>query len=551
MKNIYAMVLAFLVSSALLFAGSFFYLDSVNHKTFYYTVRTGGYDTGAIRIDRFVTESKIVYKSVKYTPFDPCYTEHRQRIVLDKNYSLEDYTKERVEGKNSDIIYIENFKNLISFVSRYGSKFSYSENIPVKKETFVFEEESPVTYIPIIENYNFSRGRSQGFNAISCIQSWSLPPMKRFITLTSIRDERIKIGSRKIDSENLILKVKDYPQGSLWVAKSDRSLLRLEIPGLGLTVTRTFKPKPLKTNVTQLKTEGYTAKDVTIKSGSGDISGTITLPDTAGKSPAILLSPGSGPADRDYQGLFSSIADHMSRSGFVTLRFDKTGVGSSTGDYSASTKSRELEDLESALIFLAKQDKVDNGAIAILGHASGAINALKLAEKISGIRAVVMLAPSPYPAQDETAKRDDLRRSAQRYKWTDDYLDLVYNTIKQTHDKAASQESDWAYMLGKKCFLREIRDEYMPDPINFLSLSDIPVLILQPKDSDESSPDPAESLDRRLAQSGNTRHSLTYYAYLGPYFGAIASDGTCRNRYACDIEALEKIRTWLDSALKT
>ena len=304
MKTIYIIVLIVLAASILLFAGSFVYLDRVNHKVFHYTVRSNNRDIGTIRIDRFVTENKILYKSVKSSPFEPVYSEYRQRAVLDDNYNLESYTKERTEGRNTDIIYLENFKNLISFVSRYGSKFAFAENIPIRKETFVFEEDSPVTYLPIIENYNFSKGRSQGFNAISCFQAWNLPPMKRFITFTSIKDEHIKIDSRKIDAENLILKIKDYPQGSLWVAKSDRSLLKLEIPGMGLTITRTFKPRALKTKIRQSKPEGYVSKDVFFKSGPDELSGTLTLPIDAGKFPAILFSPGPGPMERLSGPLF-------------------------------------------------------------------------------------------------------------------------------------------------------------------------------------------------------------------------------------------------------
>lgn len=547
MKKIYIAVILFLLMSVLLFIASFFYLDRVNHRIFYYVIQSGAKDIGTIRIDRFVTEDKIVYKSVTDLPFEPVYTEYRSRLALDKKYNLESYTKERASGRTTDITYLENFKNLISFVSRYQSKFACAENIPIKKETFVFEEDSPVTYLPIIENYDFSKGRSQGFNTISCFQTWNLPPMKRFITFTSIKDEHIKIGSRKIKTENLILKIRDYPQGALWVGKSDRTIIKLEIPTRNLTITRTFALKAIKAEDRKISPDGYVSNDVVFKSKKTDLSGTLTFPSKGTRFPAALLVSGSGPQDRDYQGLFASIADHFSRNGFAVLRFDKRGVGSSGGELSSSTDIDEIEDLEAAFQYLALQSMVDPGAIVLIGHAGGAINAMKAAVKNNSVKGLVMMAPSIRQNPDEGAKKEELRRVAQKAKWTEDYLDLAMRTAEETQSKVAGSDADWIYVLGKKCFLDDMRYELSDKPLDAARGVQIPVLILQGKDTEGPSIDSAALLDKAIADSGNKRHTLIYYAYLGQFFGQKISDGIHRSFYDADKDVLENIRSWLDS----
>ena len=549
MKKIYIAVAIFLAVSVLLFIASFVYLDMVNHKTFHYLLQEGGKDIGMIRIDRFATEDKLIYKSVTNLPFEPIYTEYRSRIVLDRNYNLESYAKEATAGRTTDILYLENFKNLISFVSRYQSRFSCLDNIPVRKETFIFEEDSPVTYLPIIENYNFSKGRSQGFNAISCFQTWNLPPMNRFITFTSIRDEHIKIGSRKIKTENLVLKIRDYPQGMLWVGKSDRAIIKLEIPAKNLTITRAFGAKALRAKDRVVKPDGYSSKDVVFKSRETDLSGTLTFPSKEGKFPSILLAPGAWPQDRDSQGLFAGLADYLSKNGFVVLRFDKRGIGSSQGDASSSTESGEIKDLGAALQYLALQDMVDPKMIVLIGHARGAVHAMKAAVANNNVRGLIMMAPSIYSNPDEAAKKEEFQRRAQKARWTEDYLNLVMRAIRETQNKVAGTDGDWAYILGKKCFLGNMREELSDNPIDEAKNIKLPVLILQGKDIEDPSTDTAALLDKRIADAGNKKHTLTYYAYLGQYFGQKVRDGVHRYFYDTDKEVLENIKNWLDSLL--
>ena len=158
MKKIYLAVFIILVSSVFLFAGSLLYLDKEKHKTYFYTTSLDGHDIGSVEVNKYVTDDKIIYKSLDSEPFRPFFTESRSRITLDKNGSIMSYSKEAQGAGVQDTIYLEKIDDNISFVATSGSEFACLTGLPIKNQTFVFEEDSPVTYLPILERYDFNFG---------------------------------------------------------------------------------------------------------------------------------------------------------------------------------------------------------------------------------------------------------------------------------------------------------------------------------------------------------------------------------------------------------
>ena len=69
-----------------------------------------------------------------------------------------------------------------------------------------------------------------------------------------------------------------------------------------------------------------------------------------------MLIAGSGPNDRNEtvfgHQIFLVLADHLTRNGIAVLRFDKRGIGKSTGDYANATTADFASDAEAALAYL-------------------------------------------------------------------------------------------------------------------------------------------------------------------------------------------------------
>ena len=551
MKAIYITVLLVFVISVSLFVISFVYLDRSNHRVFYYDVAVDGQYAGTTRIDKFITEEKLIYKSVSKTPFRELFTEERVRLDLDAKYNLEDYQKELFASGLSYLFYAVRKGDNISFLTRSMSRFISLSSVPVRKGTFVFEEDSPVTYFPIIENYDFRRGSAQGFNSIIYLPDRQLPPVKRFVTLTSIKDEHLKIGHRKIKTENLLLKIKGLPSGSIWVAKSDRSLMLMEIPSIGLKITRSFEPKEVAPKQPPSSSDACLSKDVLFQNKTINLSGTLTMPKedvpspTAdGKYPAILLIWGSGPQDRNYQGMFESIATYLPKYGYCVLRFDKRGVGTSGGEASLATPDSELEDLTAALNFLRSQNNVNTNRISLIAHSEGALDALRLSAENPDIKGVILAAP--FVDLEPQEAEEILRLRAAKEKWDDEYLKLVLRALQETRNKAVTTKRNWSYIAGKKCYMKAVRDEAMIKPLEVIEKVSAPILILQGRKDTDVLSEYAKSLDKALSEHGHAKHRITYLDNLGHFFGKLNVDGISRMRYIVDNEVLAAMRDWLN-----
>lgn len=116
---------------------------------------------------------------------------------------------------------------------------------------------------------------------------------------------------------------------------------------------------------------------------------TITLPEGSGPWPGLVLVPGSGPTDRDWNspllpgrnGSAALLADALARAGFASIRYDKRF----TGPYAAangpllsgkiSLKSH-MDEVAAAAEQLKKRPGVDALKVFALTNSEGAVHAL-------------------------------------------------------------------------------------------------------------------------------------------------------------------------------
>ena len=120
-----------------------------------------------------------------------------------------------------------------------------------------------------------------------------------------------------------------------------------------------------------------------------DLAGTLTLPDAAGRVPAVLLVTGSGPLDRDSNARKLAIdstrqlAHALADAGVATLRYDKRGVGGSRQRRDGTIESKtgwkraglfgNADDVIAAFTALADRPEVDPHRVFLLGHSEGAV----------------------------------------------------------------------------------------------------------------------------------------------------------------------------------
>jgi pimeloyl-ACP methyl ester carboxylesterase len=126
------------------------------------------------------------------------------------------------------------------------------------------------------------------------------------------------------------------------------------------------------------------------------LAGTLTLPPGKGPFPAVVLIAGSGPHGRDElifgHRPFLVLADYLTRHGIAVLRYDKRGIGESTGDYATATSLDFAEDADAAALWLAAQPGIDPRGVGLIGHSEGGLIAPMVAARDRSVAFVVLLA---------------------------------------------------------------------------------------------------------------------------------------------------------------
>jgi pimeloyl-ACP methyl ester carboxylesterase len=143
---------------------------------------------------------------------------------------------------------------------------------------------------------------------------------------------------------------------------------------------------------------GYRSSDVSFANEAAKVTlaGTLSVPDGTGPFPAVVLVHGSGPINRDGDVFghrpYLVLADHLNRKGIAVLRYDKRGVGKSSGKHGDATTADLADDAEAALRFLHGQPRIDAGRIGIVGHSEGGLIAPMVAARDPKLAFLVLLA---------------------------------------------------------------------------------------------------------------------------------------------------------------
>lgn len=123
-----------------------------------------------------------------------------------------------------------------------------------------------------------------------------------------------------------------------------------------------------------------TEEIILLKTQTGEIEGTLSLPELKSQVPVALIIAGSGPTDRNgnnpmmTNNSLKMLSDELVKKGIATLRYDKRGIAKSK---SAGLKEADLRfdmyvDDASGWIKLLKQNK-NFSYVAVIGHSEGSL----------------------------------------------------------------------------------------------------------------------------------------------------------------------------------
>ncbi len=222
---------------------------------------------------------------------------------------------------------------------------------------------------------------------------------------------------------------------------------------------RSDQPLELRRPQTPTKPYPYREEDVSFSNSAAGVTlaGTLTLPKGTGPFPAALLIAGSGPNDRDEalasHRPFLVLADHLTRNGIAVLRYDKRGIGKSTGSTDKATTVDLAADAQAGIAYLKTRKEIDPAKIALIGHSEGAMIAPLIASRTKDVAWVVLLA-APATFGEETL----LNQSALIGKaadLTDEQLEASLNFDQAAYDLVRTEKDPAALREKLNALVRE------------------------------------------------------------------------------------------------
>ncbi|MGQ9644902.1 MAG: alpha/beta hydrolase family protein, partial [Ignavibacterium sp.] len=187
----------------------------------------------------------------------------------------------------------------------------------------------------------------------------------------------------------------------------------------------------------------YNVEEVKYRNEKDNITlaGTLTYPKENKKYPAVVLITGSGAQNRDEEIFnhrpFLVIADHLTKNGFVVLRFDDRGYGESEGSHSLATTMDFAEDVRSAVNYLKTRDEVDKNKIGLIGHSEGGMIAPIVASSNDNIAFIILMAAPGVPGDSLLYLQTELI-----YKAEGQNTEKIQQTLKVLREVYAILKSD-------------------------------------------------------------------------------------------------------------
>ena len=295
------------------------------------------------------------------------------------------------------------------------------------------------------------------------------------------------------------------PDGTTWsttlgaelVCDHDGRLVKMEVPtqrSQALPVEDNFpdvdrhslrRPKLCYTPPQELAVEVH---DATFERPRGRVGAAVSRPRAGGDAqalPGVLFLQGSGRHDRHGMapGLDTGIhelVDRLSERGFIALRYDSPGTGTTPyGEIVEAGLDALVDVAEGALTALERHPSVRKGC-AVVGHSLGALVALLLAERVGAerVRALALLAP-PGRTLDHLML-DQTDRESRRLHLPEEQARRRHDDLRAVFEHVRTEElseSRQALVLGMPH--RLLGDLLTTDPAALLLRVAVPVLICQ------------------------------------------------------------------------
>ena len=174
------------------------------------------------------------------------------------------------------------------------------------------------------------------------------------------------------------------------------------------------------------------------------LAGTLSLPDTNKKHPAVIMISGSGQQDRDENvfgfKVFKEMAPAFIDKGFAVLRYDDRGTGGSDYGNPEDCDTRDFaDDARAAFQFLKQHPNINNENIGILGHSEGGMIAPMVADE-HNVGFIILMAAPTVPGKDLLLRQTE--RILETMDFSEEEITRRKNINEEIYDEVMKENTD-------------------------------------------------------------------------------------------------------------
>lgn len=334
----------------------------------------------------------------------------------------------------------------------------------------------------------------------------------------------------------------------------------------------------------------YIKRDVrlTTTKKTASLAATITKPKGDGPFPAVVLVSGSGPQDRNSELFghkpFLVLADHLTKNGYVVIRYDERGVGQSRGTFKGNTSEDFANDAEDVFNYIKEKSYTDPKKVGIIGHSEGGLVAAIIAGRNPEVDFIVSMASPGQKGSEimefqiiEQYKKSGLSKDgvkkliplikkavgfAKSDKSNTDFLDelqqtsnTVFNSLNSSDKLLLGDNATKLYFsVGTSLFQPWIRNFIKTDPATYWSKVKAPVLLLNGnKDQQVQAKVNLKALKKALKEANNKSVSVKKMCKMNHLFQPTKTGNPMEYGVidtTLDPKLLSTITKWLDKTVK-
>lgn len=305
-------------------------------------------------------------------------------------------------------------------------------------------------------------------------------------------------------------------------------------------------------------------EEIVFKSQMLNLKGTLSLPESKGTFPCVVMVHGSGQQDRDGNingfdtNIFKQLSEQLIEAGYATFCYDKRGAGKSEGDFKTAGLEEVVLDAHQAINHISTHKQVNTNAIYVLGHSEGACLAPEIANENKLISGLIMLCVSLRSFEEDGIKNAEvMNRDLDALKGLKGKILRLFlytkdpaKTMRDLRQKVESTDKPTVRVGFQKISTKFYRETFNYDVKSHLANTIKPILAIGGEKDFQCHPDDTKLIDKVTKASTSTHiiENMDHTLRLQTGLPSLASyKHACKNDIMPEVAI--QLRNWLSEQM--